>query len=359
MNALVLREHGVTMERVQVDEPGSGEVLVRMVASGICGSDLHVFHGVSAAVSFPMVLGHEGSGIVESVGPGVVSHSPGDHVVLSSMDPCYRCDACLRGSFFHCTARSERAVRIHSNGELIPSYAGIGSMAEYAVLPAACAVKVPDDVDLGLLATTGCGVLTGVGAVMNTATPSPGDSVLVIGCGGVGLNVIQGCRLAGAGCIIAADTNPDRLKLATVFGATDVVDVTEEGLEAAVRRIAPSGVDIAFEVVGSPELIVQALDLTRIGGTCVVIGAADPTTSLQLPSRYFMMTEKHLTGSLMGHSLPQRDIPKIVELYRSGRLILDELVGDRMPFSNWTDAVAATETGRVARCLMMFNDDHE
>jgi S-(hydroxymethyl)glutathione dehydrogenase / alcohol dehydrogenase len=355
VQALVLRDGpGVAVETLRADDPGPGEVAVRMVGSGICGSDLHVFHGVSEAASPPMVLGHEGAGVVEAVGPEVASLAPGDHVVLASTEPCHRCDQCLRGSFYFCSNRRTDPVHLHDDTSPVPSYAGIGSMAEWAVVSAGRAIKVADDVDLALLATVGCGVLTGLGAVFNTATPAPGESVLVVGCGGVGLNVVQGARLAGAGTIIAVDTKTDRLDLASTFGATHCIDASNVEVESAVRAVAPAGVDLAFEVVGDPALLVRALELTRLGGTCVLIGAAPPGAELTLPARYFMMTEKHLTGSLMGHSLPARDVPKIVELYRRGQILLDELVGERLPFADWQRAVADTESGRVARCVLTF-----
>jgi S-(hydroxymethyl)glutathione dehydrogenase/alcohol dehydrogenase len=356
LDALVLRaEQQVDIESLRAEAPGAGEVAVRMAASGICGSDLHVFHGVSAAAEPPMVLGHEGAGVVVDVGAGVRDLRIGDHVVLASLDPCFRCPSCLRGAFYFCSAQGAQPVRLHSGDEPVPSYAGIGSLAERAVVPAARAVKVAEDVDLALLATVGCGVLTGLGTVLNSATPAPGESVLVIGCGGVGLNVIQGCRLVGAGTIVAVDTNADRLALAETFGATHRIQASTDDVSEALRAIVPGGVDLSFEVVGDADLVVLALELTRPGGTCVTIGAARPGAELRLPARSFMMTEKHLTGTLMGHSLPQRDIPKIVDLYRAGQILLDELVGERLPFADWRTAVSDTESGKVARCLVTFD----
>jgi S-(hydroxymethyl)glutathione dehydrogenase/alcohol dehydrogenase len=355
IDALVLREGGaVSVETLRADAPGPDEVAVRMVGSGICGSDLHVFHGKSDAAVPPMVLGHEGAGVVEEVGPGVAHLTVGDHVVIASTEPCYRCESCLRGSFYFCPNSTPHVVHLHDDDGPVPSYAGVGSLAAGAVIAAGRAVKIPDDVDLGLAATVGCGVLTGLGAVLNTAAPAPGESVLVVGCGGVGLNVVQGCRLAGAKTIIAVDPSGDRLSLADAFGATHCVDVSSEEMEAAVRAIAPGGVDVSYEVVGNADLLVRTLELTRLGGTCVSIGAADASTEIRLPARYLMYTEKRLTGSLMGHSLPQRDIPKIIELYRSGRILLDELVGERLPFGEWRQAVADTEAGKVARCVLTF-----
>lgn len=354
--ALVLRDElQVGIEELRADDPGPAEVVVQMAASGICGSDLHVLHGESVAAVPPMILGHEGAGTVVEVGADVRDLAVGDHVVLASLDPCCRCAHCLRGSYYFCTAQGSQGVRLHADDHPVPSYAGIGSLAELAVVPAARAVRVPADVDLGLLATVGCAVLTGIGTVLNAATPDVGSSVLVVGCGGVGLNVIQGCRLAGAGTIVAVDTNRARLALAEAFGATHCVDASTQDVVATARAIARDGFDLTFEVVGNPDLIVLALELARLGGMCVTIGAASPTATLNLPARYFMLTEKRLTGALMGHSLPQRDIPKIVELYRSGQILLDELVGARVPFTDWRTAVQDTESGRVARCLVTFD----
>jgi S-(hydroxymethyl)glutathione dehydrogenase / alcohol dehydrogenase len=364
MDAVVIRSYDDSpeLEALTVDEPRAGEVLVAVAASGVCGSDIHAVHGQSNAGVLPMVAGHEGSGVVEAVGPRVTSVAPGDPVVLGAYGPCYECDACRHGRFVHCTGEArvnairglmpDGTTRLRSQRGAVHPFVGIGSLAEYAVLRDAQVVKVPEDVPLDVMALAGCGVTTGLGAVFNIARVAPGDRVLVVGCGGVGLNVIQGSRLAGAAAIVAADTNPARLDLAADFGATHLVDPNQTAIADAVTTVAPGGVDIAFEVVGDPALVAEAFELTRGGGTCVMVGAPPPGSTIPVPSSSLMFGERRLVGCLGGSNMPHRDIPRIVELYRNGRIKLDELVGERLPLINFGRAFADTETGKVARCLV-------
>jgi S-(hydroxymethyl)glutathione dehydrogenase/alcohol dehydrogenase len=364
MDAVVIRSYddGPALERLTVDEPQDGEVLVAVAASGVCGSDIHAIHGQSNAAVLPMVAGHEGSGVVEAVGPGVTSVAPGDRVVLGAYGPCYACDACRHGRFVHCTGKArvnairglmpDGTTRVRSEVGAVHPYVGIGSLAEYAVLRDAQVVKIPDDVPLDVLALAGCAVTTGLGAVFNIARVGPGDRVLVVGCGGVGLNVIQGSRLAGAARVVAVDTNPARLDLAADFGATDLVDPDKTRIADAVDDVAPGGVDVAFEVVGNPALVAEAFEQTRGGGTCVMVGAPPPGSTIPVPASSLMFGERRLVGCLGGSNMPHRDIPRIVELYRGGRIKLDELVGERLPLSDFGRAFADTEAGKVARCLV-------
>ena len=364
MDAVVIRSYddGPALESLTIDEPRAGEVLVALAASGVCGSDIHAAHGESNAGVLPMVAGHEGSGVVEAVGPGVESVTPGDRVVLGAYGPCYECDACRHGRFVHCTGEArvnairglmpDGSTRVRSERGAVHPFVGIGSLAEYAVLRDAQVVKIPDDVPLDVMALAGCGVTTGLGAVFNIAKVAPGDRVLVVGCGGVGLNVIQGSRLAGAATVVAADTNGARLHLAADFGATHLVDPTETAIADAVHTIVPGGVDVAFEVVGNPSLVAEAFELTRAGGTCVMVGAPPPGSTIPVPASSLMLGERRLVGCLGGSNMPHRDIPRIVELYRGGRIKLDELVGERLPLTDFSRAFADTETGKVARCLV-------
>jgi S-(hydroxymethyl)glutathione dehydrogenase / alcohol dehydrogenase len=364
MDAVVIRsyEDGPALEALTVDEPRTGEVLVALAASGVCGSDIHAVHGQSNAGVLPMVAGHEGSGVVEAVGPGVESVAPGDLVVLGAYGPCYECDACRHGRFVHCTGEArvnairglmpDGTTRLRSERGAVHPFVGIGSLAEYAVLRDAQVVKVPDDVPLDVMALAGCAVTTGLGAVFNIAKVAPGDHVLVVGCGGVGLNVIQGARLAGAAKIIAADTNPARLSLAADFGATELVDPNDTEISDAVATTAPGGVDVAFEVVGNAALVAEVFELTRGGGTCVMVGAPPPGSTIPVPASSLMFGERRLVGCLGGSNMPHRDIPRIVELYRGGRIKLDELVGERVPLTKFERAFADTEAGKVARCLV-------
>jgi S-(hydroxymethyl)glutathione dehydrogenase / alcohol dehydrogenase len=367
MDAVVVRSYddGPALEVLTVDEPRAGEVLVALAASGVCGSDIHAIHGQSNAGVLPMVTGHEGSGVVEAVGPGVESVAPGDRVVLGAYGPCYECEACRHGRFVHCTGEArinairglmpDGTTRLRSERGAVHPFVGIGSLAEYAVLRDAQVVKIPDDVPLDVMALAGCAVTTGLGAVFNIAKVAPGDRVLVVGCGGVGLNVVQGARLAGAATIVAADTNPVRLDLAADFGATRLVDPNATTIADAVASIAPDGVDVAFEVVGNPALVAEAFELTRGGGTCVMVGAPPPGSTIPVPSSSLMFGERRLVGCLGGSNMPHRDIPRIVELYRAGRIKLDELVGERLPLSDFGRAFADTEIGKVARCLVTLS----
>jgi S-(hydroxymethyl)glutathione dehydrogenase / alcohol dehydrogenase len=367
MDAVVIRSYddGPALEALTIDELQAGEVLVAVAASGVCGSDIHAVHGQSTAAVLPMVAGHEGSGVVEAVGPGVTSVAPGDRVVLGAYGPCYGCDACRHGRFVHCTGPArvnairglmpDGTTRLRSEHGAVHPYVGIGSLAEYAVLRDAQVVEVAEDVPLDVMALAGCGVTTGLGAVFNIAHVAPGDRVLVVGCGGVGLNVIQGSRLAGAARIVAVDTNPARLDLAADFGATELVDPNETAVADAVAAVAPGGVDVAFEVVGNPALVAEAFEQTRGGGTCVMVGAPPPGSTIPVPASSLMFGERRLVGCLGGSNMPHRDIPRIVELYRGGRIKLDELVGERLPLTDFGRAFADTEAGKVARCLVKLD----
>lgn len=353
---------GLALVDVDVDLPGPGEVRVRIAASGICGSDLHVLHGRSNAAVYPVVLGHEGAGVVESVGEGVAL-DPGTRVVVSMGASCGRCARCAVGEAVHCEdpGRGRRltgfmadgSARVHRDGADLHPFVGCGTLAELVVVPAHEVVPIPDDVPFEVAALAACGVTTGLGAVFNIAEVRPGQSVLVVGCGGVGLNVVQGCRLAGAGRIVAADTSAAKRELAVRFGATDVVDPSA-GLTDAVRAVVPGGVDVAFEVVGIPELVSEALQLTRPGGTCVAVGSQPPGATYSIPAAA-LFPQRRLLGCVAGGNVPRRDIARIVELYRAGKLELDALVGTRLPLDRVADAVAAAESGEVARAVVVFD----
>lgn len=367
MRGVVLRNvsDGPTLESIDVDAASRGEVVVRIAASGICGSDLHAIHGTSGVTTLPSVLGHEAAGVVEEVGEGVSSVQPGDRVVIAAVGSCQVCPNCVNGRAMLCSSpgRVQRSRGLGAAGTSwlhtadgdVFAYVGVGSMAELALLPQSMVVKVPDDVPLDVIAPVSCGVLTGLGAALNTARPDPGDAVLVIGCGGVGLNVIQGCRLAGAAVVVAADTNRSRLDLAADFGATHLVESGVDDLEAIVRALRPEGVDVAYEVVGRSALIVQAFNLLRPRGTCVIVGATPPTERLEIDARLFLGTERRLVGSFFGSSVPLRDIPQIVELYRRGRIMLDEFITGRYPLADFAQALADSEAGKGARSVLVMS----
>ena len=365
MQAIVVHDptDGAHVEAVEFDEPGPGEVLVNVAASGVCGSDIHVLHGRATVGTFPMVLGHEGAGVVEAVGPGVQGVEIGDHVVIALYGPCGHCGPCRAGNPLSCNGperiagmagkTADGGSRLHQGEQLLYPFVGIGSLAEYAVVRAAQTVVVDRDLPLDVIALAGCGVTTGLGAVFNTARVAPGDRVAVVGCGGVGLNVIQGARLAGASTIIAVDPLPAKLDLASDLGATHVVNSSEQSMHDAVMAIVPGGVDIAFEVVGNPELVAKTFELVRTHGLCVMVGSPGPGSTIELPGTALFLGRR-ISGCVGGDNIPARDIPRTMALYRTGRLDLDRLVSQRLPLDRFGDAVAAAEAGTVARSVITF-----
>jgi len=365
MEAIVVRDgtSGAALEAVEVDEPRAGEVRIAIAASGVCGSDLHVLHGRATVATFPLVLGHEGAGVVEAVGPGVAGVRVGDHVVIALYGPCGHCARCRTGDIVHCDGPERTAgtfgrmadgsTRLHQGSTALHPFVGIGSLAEYAVVRAAQTVVVPPDIPLDVIALAGCGVTTGLGAVFNTARVAPGDRVAVVGCGGVGLNVIQGARLAGASTIVAIDPLATKLDLASDLGATHCVDASAGPMRDAVLGIVPGGVDVAFEVVGNPDLVAATFELTRPGGLCVMVGSPGPGSTIPISGTALFM-ERRLAGCVGGSNVPARDIPRIVDLYRSGRLDLDRLVSQRLPITRFADAVRDAEAGTVARSVITF-----
>jgi S-(hydroxymethyl)glutathione dehydrogenase / alcohol dehydrogenase len=280
MRAAVLHElkTPLKLEEVDVQEPQMGEVLVRIAASCICGSDIHVVHGVAPiGGSLPIVLGHEGAGVVEAVGPGVADLKRGDHVIVSMAAPCGRCDNCGRGKLQYCSGNPPKATfgemddgtyRLSQSGQPVYSFVGIGSFGEYAVVRRRKLVKLEREASLETMCLVSCGVTTGLGAVFNCAEVQVGASVVVFGCGGVGLCIIQGAKIAGAAKIIAVDNNPAKLDLASNFGASHCVLSSEDPkqLAADIKKIAPRGVDFAFDAVGmKPERLQQLMALTDLG----------------------------------------------------------------------------------------------
>jgi S-(hydroxymethyl)glutathione dehydrogenase/alcohol dehydrogenase len=366
MQAAVLHDYdeGPRLEDVEVLGPEAGEVLVRLTASGVCGSDLHVLHGRSNAVTLPVVLGHEGAGVVEAVGAGVDSVRAGDPVVIALYGPCLACHNCLTGRIVHCNGparvqaifgkMADGSTRLRHDGVALHPMVGCGSLAEYAVVRETQVVAVPADVPLDVMCLAGCGVTTGLGAVFNIGQVAGGDTVAVVGCGGVGLNVVQGARIAGATTIVAVDTNPMKLDLASDLGATHVVDPRTAPIADAMPGIVPGGVDVAFEVVGSADLVVEALEVTRPGGTCVMVGSQPPGSTIPVKASV-LFQERRLVGCVGGSNVPQRDIPRIVDLYRDGRLDLDRLVSQRLPLARFDEAFTALEAGEVARTVVTID----
>jgi Zn-dependent alcohol dehydrogenase len=329
-----------------------------MAASGVCHSDLHVVHGVHPT-SLPVVLGHEGAGVVEEVGPGVAGFTPGDHVLLTWLPYCGHCAQCVRGrpnicenTAWYDATMEDGTCRFHLDGRPVHHY-NTSSFAERSVVPARTAVKVDPGLPLSELALMGCAVMTGVGAVLNTARVRPGDTVAVVGCGGVGLNVVQGARVAGAGKIVAIDLMESKLELARELGATAVVDASAADPVDAVLELVPGGVDHAFEALGRPETIETALSLTGRGGQALLIGMAPPDARVPLDALTMTLEERTVRGSWYGSCVPLRDIPLLVELYRGGQLRLEPLI-TRCGLDDVNDAFRRMEAGETARSVIVY-----
>ncbi|MBK3572068.1 Zn-dependent alcohol dehydrogenase, partial [Streptomyces sp. MBT62] len=329
------------VDDLAVREPGAGEVLVAISAAGLCHSDLSVIDG-TIPFPVPVVLGHEGAGVVEAVGVGVTHVAPGDHVALSTLANCGTCADCDRGRPTMCRQAIGRPGKPFTRGgQPVYQFASNSAFAERTVVKAVQAVRIPKDIPMPSAALIGCGVLTGVGAVLNRARVDRGDSVVVIGTGGIGLNVIQGARIAGASRIVAVDANPAKEEAARKFGATDFLTSTE-----GVRDLLPTGADHAFECVGRVELVRQAVDLLDRHGQAILLGTAPATAEASfLVSSMFL--DKSILGCRYGSSRPQRDIPLYTQLYRQGRLLLDELVTRTYPVEDFEKAVGDLEAGRV------------
>jgi Zn-dependent alcohol dehydrogenase len=364
MRAAVLYEPGqqLRVEEVDLAPPRAGEVRVRVAAAGVCHSDYHYMRG-DLRGSLPAVLGHEGAGVVEEVGPGVTSVRPGDHVVLMWRTSCGRCEFCSRGRPALCKEDGpvrtsgrmpDGTSRLSRDGTEIRHFLGVSCFAEQTVCQERSLLPVPEDIPLPVAAVAGCAVMTGVGAVVNTARVEPGSTVLVVGAGGVGLCTVMGAVLAGAARIIAADLNPAQLELATAFGATDVVDASREDVAGAVRELTGGGVDYSFEVIGLPSTVTQAVGALRTGGTAVAIGLA-PASGAPAPIDVLDLVrqEKTLKGSIYGSTRPQTDFPRLFELYRRGRLPLDRLLTRQWPLREINEAYDALIAGSMGRSVVV------
>ncbi|MEU6781163.1 alcohol dehydrogenase catalytic domain-containing protein [Nonomuraea angiospora] len=360
MRAAVLTGFHAPMEirEVEIADPGPGEVRVQIKASGVCGSDLKAIDGKSPVVSKPpFILGHESAGVVEGVGAGVTGVRPGDHVIISMNGPCGRCRHCGAGRFHLCSgpARLQTimggAPRITLDGQETRRFIGIGSFAEYAVVAEAMCVKIAKSAPLDAMCLLACGVVTGVGAVMNVAEVPPGAGVLVVGCGGVGLNVIQGAVLAGATTIIAADVAEQKLKLAERFGATHTL--VADDLPRQVDELVKGGVDYAFDATGAPGVLSKVFAATRSGGTTVMVGSPPQGQAVEVDPG-LLFASRRLMGTQGGDAAPHRDLPMLAEQYLRGRLDLDGLISERLPLDRINDAVAHVREGSVARTVITF-----
>jgi NDMA-dependent alcohol dehydrogenase len=352
----------LSIETVELASPTDDQIVVRVAATGVCHTDLSVLRG-ALPYPPPVVLGHEGAGVVEEVGRAVSGLRPGDHVVLSTIPACGRCHYCGLGQPHLCdrdlnAAMAGQQIGFHRDGVDIARFCGLGSFAGRIVVSADAAIRIDDDIPLERACLVGCAVVTGVGAAINTARVQPGDTVAVFGCGGVGLNVIQGAALAGAARIIAVDVVAPKLEAARRFGATDVLDVrgVDESSDEVRALTNGLGVDIAFEAIGAPAVIRQAFLSTRRGGKAVVVGVAPFGAEVTLPACMLPLDERSLVGSLYGSANMKRDVPRLLDLYRRGRLKLDELVSREIPLTEINGAFDAFDGGGggVLRSVVVF-----
>ncbi|HSL59425.1 MAG TPA: Zn-dependent alcohol dehydrogenase [Acidimicrobiales bacterium] len=353
---------------ITVAAPQEGEVRVKVIASGVCHSDLSVQNG-TIPLPTPIVLGHEGAGIVTEVGPGVTTLAEGDHVVLSFVPSCGECFYCTRGQGFLCEKAAAQALgglidgtkRLSTADGELAQMAMCGTYSDETIVPAISAVKIGDDVPLKVAALIGCGVLTGVGAARNTADLRPGDSVAVIGCGGVGLNVIQGARIEGASTIIAIDMFDSKLEMAKEFGATHTINASEgaDVVQAKVMELTGGrGADATFEVIGLGATMEQAVNLARPGGQVILVGVPRMDVFLNLHAGFtFLYTAKQVRGCWYGSSNVRDDVPALLELYRTGELKLDELISREIDVADVNEAFAAMGSGEVARSVIVHRHD--
>lgn len=347
---------------IELDDPQPHEVVVQVKASGLCHSDLHTMKS-DFGWPVPLVLGHEVAGVVTTVGDQVTAVAVGDHVVANLISSCGDCKRCRAGVPTECTnpgairRGSEDRARYTLDGKPVTQIGDIGGFAEQILVHERNLVRVDPSVPFDRAALLGCGVITGIGAVKNVAGVRLGEDVAVIGCGGVGLNVVQGAALAGARRVIALDLQPAKLELALKFGATDVVNPAEEAdVVAKVRAIVgKDGVDYAFEVIGLPQTVQQAIDITGTGGTSFVVGKMQPGTGASLSAENLLRPHKSLRGLFMGMTVADVDIPLYAELYQQGRLNLDDLVSERITLEQINEGYDKLEKGETARSVVVFD----
>jgi len=346
----------VSLEEFMIDDPGPNEVLVRILASGVCHTDLGVKMGVYGTSGYPFLLGHEGAGVVEAVGPGVTRHKVGDHVILAWRAPCGECRFCLAGKPNFCAASLNAEKRMRTmQGETLNPVLGIGTFCTHTLVHAEQAIGYDPALPAPQMSLIGCGVMTGVGAALYAAGVTPGSSVAVFGCGGVGDSVIQGARLGGATTIIAVDIDPRKLEWAKDFGATHTVNAKEVDPIARIKELTGgNGVNFSFEAVGKPQTLEQALFCRDLAGTCVLIGVPGPGPTLTLDLQRFFDTGGHLCVSWYGDCLPTRDFPLLAEWYRQGQLKLDQVVSRTISLDETDEAFAAMERGETLRSVIVF-----
>jgi len=363
MRASVLFEQRTPLkiEDVELEAPRAGEVRVRMAASGVCHSCLHAADGSWTGVPVPIVLGDEGAGVVEAVGPGVQTLRAGDHVILSWAPTCGRCHYCVIGRPNLCEQRRpgqgvlpEGTSRMSLGGRPVYQYGHVATYASVTVVAESSAIAIDKNMPLDRAALIGCSVMTGVGAVINTAAVPPGASMAVFGVGGVGLNAVQGGAMVAAQPIIAVDVVGGKLESARQLGATHAIDASKEDPVAEIRRITRRGADFTFVAVGDARAVAQAAEALAPGGTCVVIGVPATGATVPLDVRPLVTGERVIRGSSYGSARTREDLPRLVELYRGGRLKIDELITRRYGLDEANEAFRALAAGELARGLIVF-----
>jgi S-(hydroxymethyl)glutathione dehydrogenase/alcohol dehydrogenase len=360
MKAAVLREVGkpLTIEDLSIDKPQANEVLIRTVAAGVCHSDLHFVEGKYTA-QLPIVLGHESAGVVEQVGADVRTVKPGDHVITCLSVFCGHCEDCLTGHMSLCRSpdarqRRDKAPRLTNADGPVAQFANLSSFAEQILVHEHGCVAIRKDMPLDRAALIGCGVTTGVGAVIHTSHVRPGETVAVIGCGGVGLAAINGAAIAGAGRIIAIDVSPAKDNMSRNFGATDFIDASKEDPVAKVMELTGGGVHHSFEAIGLGKTAEQAFNMLRRGGTANIIGMIPVGQSISLMGAAFL-GEKRIQGSSMGSNRFPVDMPRFIDFYMSGKLKLDDMISRRIKLEQVNEAFDEMKTGQIARSVIMFD----
>jgi S-(hydroxymethyl)mycothiol dehydrogenase len=357
VRAVVAREKGaqVSLETVLVPDPGPGEALVQVQACGVCHTDLHYREG-GINDEFPFLLGHEAAGVVEAVGPGVSEVAEGDFVVLNWRAVCGRCRACRRGRPWYCFATHNATQPMTlADGTVLSAALGIGAFADRTLVAAGQCTRVDPAVDPAVAGLLGCGVMAGLGAALNTGQVGRGDSVAVIGCGGVGNAAIAGARLAGATTIIGVDIDDRKLEWARRLGATHTVNGSQHDVVEAVRELTGgNGADVVIEAVGRPETYRQAFYARDLAGTVVLVGVPTPEMRLELPLLDMFGRGGALKSSWYGDCLPSRDFPMLIELYRQGRLDLAAFVSERISLADVEPAFARMQRGEVLRSVVLL-----
>ena len=360
MKAAVLREVGkpLQIEDVQINKPGSHEVLIRTVAAGLCHSDLHFMEG-SYPHPLPAVLGHESAGIVEQVGSEVRTVKVGDHVITCLSAYCGHCESCLTGHLSLCVSPdtkrgADEEPRLTTAAGPMIQFLNLSSFAEYMLIHEHACVAIRKDMPLDRAALIGCSVMTGVGAAIHTSSVRPGETVAVIGCGGVGLSAINGAAIAGAGRIIAIDTVAAKGNLAMEFGATDFIDASQTDAVKEVLEMTKGGVHHAFEAIGLSKTAEQAFNMLRRGGTANIIGMIPVGQSITLRGAAFL-GEKKLQGSMMGSNRFPIDMPRLVDFYMNGKIKLDQMISQRIKLEQVNEGFADMKRGELARSVILFN----